>query len=298
MVLSGELQWKAHSIACEVSNHVIPERFQENFVKKIQRDKENICNELQVIYRGHHIYLTDHSFSITRPSTETVIIYILLVSTSCNPKEQRLEVGEMFYYLTVTFLLKTSICWMHLVPMNVIICYIEGYLPRHPNCEIKKDFLCAKMAAKTSTLTNSHFVYKTNFNDSLTLWNEFFSLWLANCLQKYPIIPGVTAVYTGREGQQFGKHEDSKFYLFHGSPDIVIKRTDEENVRSLSKNVAVLDKEAKKDSMASEDNEMAGDNDIAVIENKDRQVDTTIVDNVSIPEEITEALAQYSYCLS
>lgn len=97
-------------------------------------------------------------------------------------------------------------------------------------------------------------------------------------------------MYTGREGQQFYKQEDSKFYLFHGLPDIVIKGTvDEENVRSSGENVVVLDKKPRKDSMASEDDKMAADNEIAIVENKGRHVDTAMVNNISIPEEITEA---------
>ena len=136
-------------------------------------------------------------------------------------------------------------------------------------------------------------------------------IYSANCLQKYPIIPKVTAKYTGREGQQFSKQEVSKFFLFHGSPDIIIKKIkDEENI-GIGENVIVIandesvaDEERAAEDERAENDEIAADDEIAmvadyeittdnvgVIENKTHRVDTNIINNVTIPEEISEALA-------
>ena len=85
-------------------------------------------------------------------------------------------------------------------------------------------------------------------------------------MQKYPIIPKVTTKYTGREGQQFSKQEVSKFFLLHGSPDIVIKKIkDEENI-GIGENVIVIaNDERAADEERAENDEIAVDDKIAMV---------------------------------
>ena len=101
---------------------------------------------------------------------------------------------------------------------------IDGYFHKNPNCVIKEDYVHDKMVARTNKL---HFVHKVHIDDNLSMWNEnYFSLRLVNYLMKYPIVPGTFAEYTAREGQQFGKLEDAKYFIFHGSPDIILRKVE------------------------------------------------------------------------
>ena len=119
--------------------------------------------------------------------------------------------------------------------------FIEGYLHKNPDCVIKQDFLQDKMMAKAK-LVNSPFVYKVHFNDNLSTWNEnHFSLRLVNCLMKYPVVPGTVAEYTAREGQLFDQLEDAKYFIFHGSPDIILRRV------GVDKNVVVVNEGQEED---------------------------------------------------
>ena len=305
LILTEELLWRAHAIASEVAASVIiPEVFRqkwERFVARIQRDKENICNELQVIYRGH--CTSDRSQFLHYKTVNNNCYYIHSFGFHCNPKRTKfgswrntllsynsLHVDDS-YVLDVPCNHETD----YLLPFFGDNMFIEGYLYNHPNCKIKQDFLAAKMAARTSVLTDSPFSYKENFNDNVTLWHEnLFSIRLASCLRKYPIVPAIMAQYTGREGQQFARQESSIFYLFHGSPDIAIKRIGGD-ARSCE-DVIILDKDSENDAVTDETNdagpsdETTGDH-IAIIENKSNQVDTVMVHDVTIPEDISEVLA-------
>jgi len=54
-----------------------------------------------------------------------------------------------------------------------------------------------------------------------------FSLRLTNCLKEYPIVPNTVATYEARKGQGFKHHPHTKFFLFHGSLDILIMKVDD-----------------------------------------------------------------------
>ena len=153
---------------------------------------------------------------------------------------------------------------------------MEGYLHKHPTSIIKEDFLRNKEVASTSQSVpdqDSPFVYKSYF-DNLSLWNEnLFSLRLANCLRKYPIVPGAIARYTAREGHLFGKEEISKYFIFHGSPDITLAVKVESNVHE-----NIVDRQRAR---TGNEEQIRG---YAVIENKVLQVNSFVIDDVLLPE--------------
>ena len=153
----------------------------------------------------------------------------------------------MLCCLTIHLLSRASGLLIYLVAMNPIICYhslVTIDLLRDICIKtqiIKQDFLQDKMMAKAK-LVNSPFVYKVHFNDNLSTWNEnHFSLRLVNCLMKYPVVPGTVAEYTAREGQLFDQLEDAKYFIFHGSPDIILRRV------GVDKNVVVVNEGQEED---------------------------------------------------
>lgn len=63
----------------------------------------------------------------------------------------------------------------------------------------------------------------------------------------YPIIPGTKVEYTILKGQSLSKNKDAKYFLFHGSPDITIKRKFEDS--DADERVVVVDRGSASDSV-------------------------------------------------
>ena len=297
LVLRGGLKWNPRSIACVMNNSVVPEGSRHQwteFVMKVQQDQDVVSKELQLVRRGHKV--SDTAQFIHYATINDSPFYIYSFGFHCNPKRTTVEgwqnslLSHTNFHVEDKYVLSVPCDHAHvhdyLLPFFGDNKFIEGYVHAHPDSIIKKDFVHAKETSNIAKLTDSPFVFEIHFNDNMSLWNEnHFSLRLANCLRTYPIIPGVTAMYTAREGQHFGKQENSKYFLFHGSPDITLKRKVDEAVEK----ILVLGGEAEEESTCTENDEMTIGN--AIIENKVSPVEACEICGVSIPGEISEVLA-------
>ena len=107
--------------------------------------------------------------------------------------------------------------------------------------------------------------------------------------------------YTVGEGCYFCCDEHSKFFMFHGSPDLTIKRKcceNDDRVVVVHKGNTDKDKGSTDDSddtagdtAGETDTEESTYSDIAIVENKHKTSDTVMINRVVLPREVGEVLA-------
>lgn len=115
----------------------------------------------------------------------------------------------------------------------------------------------------------------------------------------YLIIPGTIVEYAALKGRSFGKREDAKYFLFHGSPDITIKTRKSEGPDA-DEGAVVVDRDddniedkasGSNDADIEPETDESAYNDFWIIENKKRLPDTVTTDGVVAPTEIAKVLA-------